>query len=88
MHLRQRAISEGEGRLLQRVMSRFSGSSDVPARRAKGEKNMKVKRRENERIGVFERTEDSTRAMSLNEGLKKKNGLVGVNRSSSTSSTE
>lgn len=34
----------------------------------------KVKRRENERIGVFKRTEDSTRAMSLNEGLKKKNG--------------
>jgi hypothetical protein len=49
---------------------------------------MKVKRREKERIGVFKRTEDSTRAMSLNEGLKKKNGLVGVNRSSSTSSTE
>lgn len=48
----------------------------------------KVKRRENERIGVFKRTEDSTRAMSLNEGLKKKKGLVGVNRSSSTSSTE
>lgn len=62
----------------------------MPARRAKGKKNMKrkVKRRENERIGVFKRTEDSTRAMSLNEGLKKKKGLVGVNRSSSTSSTE
>jgi len=38
MHLRQRAISEGEGRLLQRVTPRFSGSSDVPARRAKGKK--------------------------------------------------
>jgi len=36
----------------------------------------KVKRRENERIGVFKRTEDSTRAMSLNEGLKETRGEV------------
>jgi len=40
----------------------------------------KVKRRENERIGAFKITEGSTRAMSLNEGLKEKEGLVGVNQ--------
>jgi hypothetical protein len=52
MHLRQRAISEGEGRVLQRVMSRFSGSSDVPARRAKGEKYEGEEKRERKNWSV------------------------------------